>query len=143
MGTLSVYLDTSVVVALFSIDAFAARASTFLRTQSPVVLISDFVGAEFASAIGRRVRMKELTLEQGRRAFTNFDNWTGTATSRIETTSADIRAAETILRRLDLTPRTPDAINIALARRIGAELATFDAKMAENARALGMILAPV
>jgi hypothetical protein len=41
------------------------------------------------------------------------------------------------LRRLDLTLRTPDALNIAIAQRVGATLATFDAKMADAARALG------
>jgi predicted nucleic acid-binding protein len=50
---------------------------------------------------------------------------------------ADIRAADIFLRRLDLNLRTPDAIHIAIARRLGAELATFDVRMAESAEALG------
>jgi hypothetical protein len=37
--------------------------------------------------------------------------------------------------------RTPDAINIAIAQRLDAALATFDAKMAFSARALGIELA--
>ena len=54
-----------------------------------------------------------------------------------------LRAAEGFLRRLDLTLRTPDAVHVALARRIGASLASFDKKMAASARALGADLAPV
>jgi predicted nucleic acid-binding protein len=42
------------------------------------------------------------------------------------------------LRRLDLTLRTPDALNIAIAQRAGAAMATFDARMAEAAQALGL-----
>lgn len=49
--------------------------------------------------------------------------------------------AANILRRLDLNIRTGDALNIAIAQRLEATLATFDGKMAENARALGVPVA--
>jgi predicted nucleic acid-binding protein len=47
------------------------------------------------------------------------------------------------LRRLDLTPRTPDAINIAIAQRVGANLATFDVKRAAAASVLGADVAVI
>ena len=50
--------------------------------------------------------------------------------------TADIKSALTFLRRLDLTLRAADAINIAIAQRIGLDLATFDQKMAASAAAL-------
>jgi predicted nucleic acid-binding protein len=50
-------------------------------------------------------------------------------------------AASAILRRLDLNIRIGDALNIAIAMRLDAPLATFDEKMAENARALGAAVA--
>jgi predicted nucleic acid-binding protein len=52
--------------------------------------------------------------------------------------TADIRAAKVFLRRLDLTLRTADALNIAIAQRIRAALVTFDERMAANARVLGI-----
>jgi predicted nucleic acid-binding protein len=58
--------------------------------------------------------------------------------SRLAVTPADIRMAESLLRRLDLTLRAPDALNIAITQRVGAELATFDEGMAGCARALGV-----
>ncbi len=51
---------------------------------------------------------------------------------------SDLDDAQTMLRRLDLVLRAPDAINLAIAQRLGAELATFDIRMAECARALGI-----
>ena len=39
------------------------------------------------------------------------------------------------------TLRTPDAIHIAIAQRIRATLVTFDQRMSESARALGMAVA--
>ena len=40
--------------------------------------------------------------------------------------------------RLDLGLRTPDALHIAVAHRIRAPLATFDAKLIRDARKLGL-----
>ena len=137
---LTAYLDASVLVALFTDDTFSEQADRLLRKRLPNVDISDFVAAEFVSAIGRRVRMDEISREQAGAAFAAFDAWAAQETRRIETISADIAAADALLRRLDLNLRTPDAINIAIAQRLDADLMTFDAKMAANAGVLGLTL---
>jgi predicted nucleic acid-binding protein len=131
------YLDASVLVALLTDDPLTARADTFLRINTPVLVLSDFAAAEFASAMARRVRGREITVEDARAAFSTLDVWAARVTQRVETTAADVKLAEAALRRLDLTLRTPDALNIAIAQRVGAMLVTFDAKMASSARALG------
>jgi predicted nucleic acid-binding protein len=138
----SVYLDASVLVALFTIDHFTARAKSFLTTHSPMLVVSDFAVAEFASAVSRRVRTKDLTADEARIAFASFDSWRARATQHVDATTPDIAAAASVLRRLDLNLRTPDAINIGIADRIGAALATFDERMAMAARALGVQVAP-
>ena len=140
---MSVYLDASVLVALFTEDSLTARAELYLRRIAPVLVVGDFAAAEFASAVARRVRMRELKSGEARTAFANFDSWVGRAAARSETLASDITAAATHLRRLNLTLRTPDALNIATAQRIGAELATFDEKMAAAARALGLKIAAI
>lgn len=138
---MSIYLDASILVALFADDALSERADAFLRSTAPVtVLVSDFAGAELASAIARRVRMGELSADDARIAFANFDAWSARAAMRVETAPADVAAAAAFLRRLDLTLRTPDALNIAIAQRLSATLATFDIKMAASAAALGVEL---
>jgi uncharacterized protein len=137
----NVYLDASVLVALFSADQFTARAKTFLTTHSPILIVSDFAVAEFASAISRRVRTRDLTASEAHTAFTSFDSWLVRATQRVDATTPDIAAAASVLRRLDLNLRTPDAINIGIADRIGATLATFDVRKATAARALGVQVA--
>ena len=132
-----VYLDASVIVALLTNDPLTQRAEKFLRTTKPVVVLSDFAAAEFASAIARRVRTKEMTADEARMAFSMLDAWAARTMERAEISGADVKSAEIFLRRLDLTLRTPDAINIAIAQRVDASLATFDAKMAASAHALG------
>ncbi len=133
-----VYLDASVLVALLLTDALTSRADEFLRTRAPVLIVSDFAAAEFSSAVGRRVRIGHLSAQEARTAFSTFDTWSQAAATSVETTTADVWAAQNYLRRLDLGLRTGDALHIAIARRIGAPLATFDQKMAAGARAVGV-----
>ncbi|HJS87018.1 MAG TPA: type II toxin-antitoxin system VapC family toxin [Acetobacteraceae bacterium] len=138
---MTAYLDASVLVALFIKDALTAQADAFLRAKAPLLVVSDFAAAECVSAIGRRVRIGKLTVDEARTAFVSLDVWATRATQYVEVVPGDVRAADGYLRRLDLTLRTPDALNIAIAQRIGATLATFDKRMAASARALGTDLA--
>jgi len=132
------YLDASVLVALFTHDLLTLRAESYLRKAVPLLVVSDFAAAEFASAVSRRVRMRLLTARDARAVFSTFDVWLAQAATRAPTTASDVAAADAYLRRLDLTLRTPDALNIALAQRFGATLATLDRKMAAAARKLGL-----
>ena len=140
---MSVYLDASVLVALFTDDVFTERADGFLRTHPSKIVVGDFAAAEFASSVARKVRMLRLSVGDARNALSTFDSWTSRAVERIEVAPIDIASATLFLRRLDLTLRTADAINIAVAQRLGAELATFDRKMTESAAALGVATAAV
>lgn len=139
---LNVYLDASVLVALFTHDPFTQKADECLRREEPALTVSDFAKAEFASAIARRVRMNELTPEEARAAFSAIDVWSAWAVRSVTVSSADIVAASALLRRLDLPLRTPDAINIAIAGRADCTLFTFDRKMRENAIAIGIAVVP-
>jgi uncharacterized protein len=136
------YLDASVVVALLTNDIFTSRADSYIRAHPTILIVSDFAGLEFVSVIARRVRTREVTEQTARIAFAAFDAWSIRNTERAETITADMMAATHALRRLDLTLRTADALNIAIAQRIEATLMTFDEKMAVAARALGVSVAP-
>jgi predicted nucleic acid-binding protein len=137
----SVYFDASIIVSLLINDDLNERAEEFVRANSPTICLSDFAAAEFSSVLSRRARMQTLSRSQARVAFREFDLTKGIVA--LETTTADIATADGYLRRLDLPLRTPDALNIALADRAGAALATFDEPMARCARALGVRLAAV
>lgn len=134
---MSVYLDASVLVALLTDDPFTRRADAFLRENASVLIISDFAAAEFASVIARHVRTGDIMQNDARIVFSTFDAWAARTAQRLEIRADDIAGATAFLRRLDLTLRAPDAINIAIAQRVGATLVTFDDKMIASARALG------
>jgi uncharacterized protein len=136
-GTVSWYFDASVLVALLTVEPLSGRADDFLRQNPAPAIVSDLAAAEFASAITRRVRMREVTLDDARADLAGFDVWIARTAQRIEISPADVAVATAFLRRLDLPLRTPDAIHIAIAQRLGATLITFDRQMAASARALG------
>ena len=120
----SVYFDASVLVALFiASDPFHRSAPrAYLAAQPRQLIVSDFAAAEFASAVSRRVRSKDLTADDATAIFTSI-SMPGKHAQRqqVDTTTPDIAVAASVLRRLDLNLRTPDAINIAVADRLGAD----------------------
>jgi predicted nucleic acid-binding protein len=128
-------------VPLFAADALADRAESWLENRPVRVIISDFGQAEFVAALGRKVRSRALTEADAVAAIENFGHWTATSCQRVHVASGDIAQATFWLRQFDLNLRAPDAIHLATAHRLGAELATFDAGMAAAARRLGVVLA--
>ena len=138
-----VSLDTSVVTPLFLLDPFNARARSFLSSGVSDLVVCDFVAAEFASVVGVRLRAKALVPSEARRAFSTFDLWLNTTARGASIEPSDIGAAISILRRPDLVLRAPDAVILAITDRLGAELVTFDKRMADCARKLGISVLPV
>lgn len=138
---MSFYLDTNILVALLTPEPLSGRAQDFMRNNLERLIVSDFAAAEFVSAIARRVRTRETTIEDARRDLADFEVWVARSTERTELDAGDVATATAYLRRLDLTLLTPDALHIAIARRLGATLVTFDRSMAVAARVLGMAVA--
>jgi len=134
----SLYLDANVLVALLTSEPLSTRADDFVGNNPEGLIVSDFAAAEFASAIARHVRTRETTVEDARRDVADFDVRVARLTVRTDLNASDIAVAATYLRRLDLTLVTPDALHIAIARRIDAILVTFDRTMAVAAGALGV-----
>ena len=108
------------------------------------MIVSDYAGFGFSSAVGRRVRAREL--RRGRSgASAVFARrylivWRG---RRAQIESSEIIRAETYVRGVDLTLRGREAIRSAIAERLGEMLVTFDRPMASAARTLGRAIAGV
>jgi uncharacterized protein len=135
---LSVYLDASVLVPLIVPDTHSVRADAFMDSQPTDLVLSDFAAAEFASAVARLVRMSELRPDEARTAFTTFDSWSAMATRRVASDPDDARLTESLLRSLDVPLPTPDVLNLAVVQRLRCDLATFDTRMAQVAKSLGL-----
>ncbi|MSP03259.1 MAG: VapC toxin family PIN domain ribonuclease [Acetobacteraceae bacterium] len=139
---MSICLDTSFLTGLFvEADAFTENARALFVEIDEDFIVSDFAVAEFASAIARLTRTGRLTREEAREIFSGFDSWRARSAEAESVDASDIRTATAVVRRLDLNIRAPDAINLAIARRIGSSIATYDRGMAANARILGIAVA--
>jgi hypothetical protein len=132
-------LDASVLVSLFATDAHTGPARAIIvRSPGNALVVSDFAAAELASAVARRVRMRDLTEGEARAVLAAFDAWVGAICDRVPISPDDVAQADATVRRLDLSLRAPDAIHLAVADRLGATIATFDRGLAAAADALGI-----
>jgi len=138
VGAVSVYLDVNVIIPLFAVDLLSDRAEKVLRKLDDDLVVSDFCAAEFSSVITRRVRTRDLRAEEARTAFSNFDSWCARYTRRLEIDTIDVSGASSLMRRLDLSLRTPDALHLAMVHRTNCKLLTFDRSMASAAQGLGI-----
>ncbi|MBV9375949.1 MAG: VapC toxin family PIN domain ribonuclease, partial [Alphaproteobacteria bacterium] len=68
----------------------------------------------------------------------DFDAWRAAATSAADVHAADARLAYIYVRRFDLGLRAPDALHLAIARRLDATLVTLDRRLAIAANQLGV-----
>ncbi len=140
MGRPVIYLDASVIVPLFLPEPRSSEAEAYISRGDFVV--SDLAVAEFSSALSLAVRMKRLPEAAARAALATFDDWMPAHALQADTRGEDFIEATGLIRRFDLALRTPDALHLAIAARLGAKLVTFDAKMTAAAKALGVETAP-
>jgi hypothetical protein len=138
---LSVYFDASVIVSMVTADAFTNRAEAYLLRDAPLANVSDLAAAEVVAALGARLRRRELDVSGANRALGAFDAWRASAAEMCVTIPEDVAAAEMLLRRFELALRAPDAIHLAIVRRKQIPLVTFDVRMADAARTLGLEVA--
>jgi len=115
----------------------------FLARVDDGLVISEFAAAEVASGMSRLVRTRLITGDLATRRLAIFDAWRADEAQTIDIEGADVRAASTIVRRFELMLRAPDALHIAVCRRLDARLATLDVRLAGAANTLGVMIAPI
>ena len=135
---MSVYLDPSVLICLIVPDVGTPASRSLVETCGQPIVASDFAVLEVASALGRKVRMNEISAAAARTGLADFRIWLLRNAEEATLRSEDLVYSEAALARFDLTLKAPDALHIAVACRLGATLATFDARKAESAISLGV-----
>lgn len=134
---MTVYLDTSVVVAAFTPDVHSEAAEDWLL-QSEVFVVSDWAAAEFSAAIRNKVRQGVVAANKLEMIEAAFNRWaTGSGGSK-PVFAQDHVAARALVTRWTLL-RAPDALHIAIALRLADRFGTFDERQAEAAFAEGLL----
>lgn len=137
------YLDTSALVSLFVPDAHSATIQPRLEGWPGDILVSSFGVAEFAGALGNRMRAGSMTAATGAATLTLLDQWMAARVTTEDVLPEDHWAAVTLVRDFALALRAPDALHVALCRRLGTALLTFDTRQAQAARRLGVACDPL
>jgi len=140
---LSVYLDASVLLPTLIDEPESDAVERFLAGVDDGLVISEFAATEVASGMSRLVRTRLITSDVAARRLSIFDAWRADEGRPVDVEAADFRAASAIVRRFELMLRAPDALHIAVCRRLDARLATLDVRLAEAAGALGVRVAPI
>ena len=131
-----VCLDTSVLIAAFTREAGSPRALALLAGSS-AWRVSEWATAEFAGAIRVKARRDELDPDLIEVVEATLDEMVAAAGASITVHPDDHAEARRLIIE-DGMLRAPDALHLAIAQRIGAQLATFDANLARAAEAVGV-----
>jgi uncharacterized protein len=135
---LTCYLDASVMLPILIKEPASAAVDAFMSTVQQELWVSDFAAAEVASALSRLVRTGRLQATDGAARLSDFDVWRTAMTKPAEIHAVDVRLAGAYVRRFDLALRAPDALHVAIARRLDIPLVTLYRRLATAARELGV-----
>jgi predicted nucleic acid-binding protein len=135
---LSSYLDASVLLPTLIAEAATEAVYDCLGAAGQELVISDFAAAEVASALSRLVRMTLLTDADASARLTDFDAWRAAMSSPVDIAPSDARLAYIYARRFDLRLRAPDALHLAITRRLDATLVTLDRRLSAAAQKVGI-----
>jgi hypothetical protein len=136
-----IYLDASALVKLLVPEPESDALNQALVGAEDVI-ISDLALTEVASALGRRLRERQLETSEARRLQREAEKLAG-ACHRVELTPPVHRQAERLLLSSGLPLRALDALHIATA--LGADAATvvtFDPRLGAAALSQGLFVAP-
>lgn len=135
---MSAYLDASVLLPTLIEEAASAAVDAYMLAETRELLISDFAAAEVASGLSRLVRMGLLENTDAAARLADFDVWRAAMGSPVDIHAHDVRLAAAYVRRFELGLRAPDALHLAVARRLDVPLATLDRRLAAAGRELGV-----
>jgi predicted nucleic acid-binding protein len=136
---LTVYLDTSVAVPLFVKEPISEQVAAWYGSCSDVIVSSDWIMTEFASALAIKERHGDLSAEMIQAAWTAFREFCGTGLRLVPVTRTAFAEAADMARNAASGLRSGDSLHLAIALEIGASrMATEDALLERNARANGM-----
>ena len=134
------YLDTSFLVPYFVSENSSEKVEKFLReVKEDELVVSAWTATEFVSALGLKVKTKQLDKPAASAAFAAFREVGEGYFNRLAVSAGDFKAASAYLEKWDLGLRAGDALHLAVARSNGVKkLLTLDERMLKAGKALRM-----
>lgn len=135
---MAAYFDTSVLVPLFFNEA-GTPAARLAVTQEPQAWVSSWTLAEFASAVAFKLRSGQVQETDAKMAEQLFHALTASRLTVVDVLREDFANAAVLCRS---TPapglRTPDALHLAVAQRLGLTMVSFDQALTQASRLHGL-----
>lgn len=139
-----VYLDTSAVVPLFVHEPASDAVDRWLSSCKEALAASDWLVTEFASALAIKTRNQQITTQQAKRAWVDFELFIEGGVRLLPVSRTAFHEAARLVREKNSTLRSGDALHIAAAFELGAaSMATLDLALGENAVRLGLVVEPI
>jgi uncharacterized protein len=136
---LSIYFDTSALVALFTKEATAFRIIALMdRGFTSRPLISDWNVTEFAAAISFKLNLGTITLDERFEILDDFHNASNETFEVIPVTSEDFTRAAAFANQSGLRLRGGDALHLGIAAGRNLRILTLDKRMIDAANTLGI-----
>lgn len=134
-----IYLDTSVVVALFTHEPGTPKVMSWYADLQELPVASDWLLTEFSSAISLKVRTGQLLEGNAKRVREEFSLFVDGAVRLVPVSRDAFRIAGDMIAQHQNGLRAGDSLHLAVAMALGAtHMATLDGNLARNAKRIGL-----
>jgi uncharacterized protein len=136
---LTLYVDTSVLVAALTREGETARMQKWLAAQAAGALaISAWVAAEFSAALSIKLRTGDIDAAHRANALATFAALCDESFAVLEVSASSFRTAALFADQAPLGLRAGDAHHLAICAEHGAQLCTLDRRLSAAGPPLGV-----
>ncbi|MBE2993191.1 type II toxin-antitoxin system VapC family toxin [Sphingomonas sp. CFBP 13603] len=138
---MTVYCDTSLIIASLTYEAHSPAVWRWLRTQSDRRLyVSDWTDTEVSSALSLKVRTGQISAVDRIDLLETWRASIGTNYERVGVSAENFATAAGFVERYELGLRAADSLHLAIAQAYGLAMAMLDTRLRHAAIEYGIVV---